>query len=113
MQDVSRMFGSLRSAEPWEASGGFYAGVIARASDQKTSAGLGAFFGLDLMFVRRLAFVCLLTLAVLGSYLITREAGYPGPGGSPEALMAQQSLPAFDSAPGQDNMLVTLTAYDH
>jgi hypothetical protein len=27
--------------------------------------------------------------------------------------MAQQDSPAFDSAPAPDNMLVTLTSYDH
>ena len=31
---------------------------------------------------------------------------------SPEAVMAQQNYPAFDSEHGQENMLVTLAAYD-
>jgi hypothetical protein len=53
-----------------------------------------------------------MTLAVLGSYLVTRETGYAG-GPSPEAVMAQQNSPAFDSASAPDNMLVTLTAYEH
>jgi len=57
-------------------------------------------------------FASLLTLAVLGSYLISRETAYPS-GPSPEAVMAQQELPAFDSAPAPDNMLVSLTAYEH
>jgi hypothetical protein len=68
--------------------------------------------GLDVAFGRRLVFACLLTLAVLGTYLISRETAYPA-GPSPETIMAQQESPAFDSAPAQDNMLVTLTAYDH
>jgi len=33
-------------------------------------------------------------------------------GPSPEAIMAQQESPAFDSAAAQDSMLVTLTAYE-
>jgi hypothetical protein len=54
----------------------------------------------------------LLTLAILGSYLVSRETRYPS-GLSPEAVMAQEGSPAFDSAPAQDNMLVTLTAYEY
>ena len=63
------------------------------------------------LFARRLVFASLLTLAVLGSYLVTREANYSA-GVSPEAVMAQQESPAFDTGPAQDNMLVTLTAYE-
>ena len=66
-------------------------------------------FGLDFAFGRRVAFASLVTLAILGSYLITREAQYPvGP--SPEAVLAQQNAPSFDSGPARDHMLVTLTA---
>jgi len=52
-----------------------------------------------------------MTLAILGGYLVTRESDSPV-GLSPEAVMAQQDMPAFDSAPAPDNMLVTLTAYE-
>jgi hypothetical protein len=33
-------------------------------------------------------------------------------GPSPDTIMAQQESPAFDSAPAQDGMLATLTAYE-
>jgi hypothetical protein len=33
-------------------------------------------------------------------------------GPSPETIMAQQESPSFESAPAQDGMLVTLTAYE-
>ena len=69
-------------------------------------------FGLDWAFGRRLVFASLLFLAVLGSYLVSRETRY-APEPSPEAVMAQQDSPAFGSAPGHDAMLVTLTAYEH
>jgi hypothetical protein len=72
---------------------------------------LANLLGLDLAFGRRLVFACLLTLAVLGSYLVSRETGSPA-GPSPEAIMAQQESPAFETAPAPDNMLVTLTTYD-
>ena len=54
----------------------------------------------------------MLTLALLGGFLVSRETGNPSLP-SPEAVMAQQNSPAFDSQPGADNMLVTLTDYEH
>jgi len=110
MRDVSEFFGALRSEEPIAPAPGFYARVAQQVAQQK--APVASLFGLDLAFGRRLVFASLLTLAVLGSYLVSRETAYPG-GPSPEAIMAQQESPAFDSAPAPDNMLVTLTAYDH
>ena len=67
-----------------------------------------SFFALDMAFGRRLAFSCLLTLAVLGSYLVTRETGEPAMQ-SPEMIMAQQDAPYFDSAQAHEAMLATLT----
>ena len=73
-----------------------------------TFAGL---FALDFAFGRRLVFASLLMLAILGGFIATREARY-AVGPSPDAIMAQQESPAFDSAAAPDNMLVTLTAYE-
>ncbi|HEY1241441.1 MAG TPA: zf-HC2 domain-containing protein [Bryobacteraceae bacterium] len=112
MQDVSQCFASLRTDEPVVSQPGFCARVLQQVQEQKAVPALANLFGLDLAFGRRLVFACLLMLAVLGSYLVTHETGYPA-GPSPEAIMAQQESPAFDSAPAPDNMLVTLTAYDH
>ena len=91
---------------------GFYAGSCEQVGERRAGALLRRLVRLDLAFGRRLVFASLLTLAVLGSYLVSRETGYPA-GPSPEAVMAQQNSPAFDTAPAQDNMLVTLTAYEH
>jgi anti-sigma factor RsiW len=111
MQDFSQLIGSLRTEEAVDVSPGFFAGVMQQAGLQRrplpSFAGL---FALDFAFGRRLVFASLVTLAILGSYLVSREAEYTGP--SPEAVMAQQESPAFDSAPAPDNMLVTLTAYE-
>lgn len=112
MQEVSEWFGSLRSEEPVVPAPGFYARVARQIEQQRAVPTLASLFGLDLAFGRRLVFASLLMLAVLGSYLVSRETAYPS-GPSPEAIMAQQESPAFDSAPAPDNMLVTLTAYDH
>ena len=70
-----------------------------------------SFFALDLAFGRRLVFTCLLTLAVLGSYLVTRETGEPAIQ-SPEMIMAQQDSPSFDSVQAHEAMLATLTSYE-
>lgn len=78
---------------------------------RRAAPSFASFFALDFAFGRRVAFASLLTLAIVGSYLITRETEFPG-GPSPEAVMAQQNSPSFDSAPARDNMLVTLTAYE-
>jgi len=112
MQEVSALFGSLQTEEAVVPTAGFYARVMQEAEQQAAEPTLANLFGLDLAFGRRLVFACLLTLAVLGTYLVSRETAYPA-GPSPETIMAQQESPAFDSAPAPDNMLVTLTSYDH
>ena len=112
MQEVSQWFGSLRAGEAAVPAPGFYARVAEQIEHQKAEPSVANLFGLDLAFGRRLVFACLLVLAVLGSYLVSRETAYPG-GPSPEAIMAQQESPAFDSGAAHDNMLLTLTAYDH
>ena len=112
MQDVSQLFVSLRPSETLDPSPGFYAGVMRQVSERRPVPSFAGLFGLDFAFGRRVVFASLLTLAVLGSYLVTREAEYPAGGPSPEAVMAQQNSPSFATAPGRDNMLVTLTAYE-
>ena len=90
---------------------GFSAGVMQHVSGLKPAPTFAGLFALDFAFGRRLVFASLMMLAILGGFLATREAQYPvGP--SPDAIMAQQESPAFDSAAAQDNMLVTLTAYE-
>jgi anti-sigma factor RsiW len=111
MRDISRLLVSLHPEESLEPAPGFYARVIRQVGERKAVPALAGFFALDLAFGRRLAFAALLTFAILGSYLVMREGEYSS-GLSPEAVMAQQNSPAFDSASAQDNMLVTLTTYE-
>jgi len=113
MQDVSRLFGSLRSEESFESSPAFLAGVMRQVAVGRVAVrSLPGFLGLDLAFGRRLVFASLMTLAVLGGYLVSHESDLSTSGVSPESLLAQQDSPAFSSGPAQDNMLATLTAYD-
>lgn len=112
MEDVSLLFEGLRGGDTVEPAPGFYARVMECVGERRPAPSLADVFAWNLAIGRRLAFACLLTLAVLGSYLIWRETGYAA-GLSPSAIMAQQDLPSFGSAPGRDAMLVTLTAYEH
>ena len=111
MREVAQCFGSLRCEETWEPVASFYAGVVGRVNQSKAVPGFSSLFTLDFAFGRRLVFASLLTLAVLGSYLVTRESEYTS-GPSPETVMAQQNSPTFDSGTAHDNMLVTMTAYE-
>ena len=111
MQEMSLMFGSLRSEEVFDPSPGFYAGIRRKVDEQAAVPAIPGFFGFDFAFGRRLVFASLLTLAALGSYLVSTEMQYQA-GPSPEAIMAEQESPNFDAAPASDNMLVTLTAYE-
>jgi hypothetical protein len=101
----------LRSEEVFDPSPSFYAGVVHEVGERRAVPTFSGLFAMDFAFGRRLVFASLLMLAVLGSYLISSEIAYQG-GPSPEAVMAQQDSPTFESAPARDNMLVTLTAYE-
>ena len=112
MQELANLFGTLRHepAEAWAAPG-FTAKVMAQVERSKPANGFAGLFALNLAFGRRLVFASLLMLAVAGGFLVTRESQYPV-GNSPEAILAQQNAPGF-AANAENNMLVTLTAYEH
>lgn len=112
MQGVSLLFGSFRTEEEFDAAPGFYVRVMQRAEISKPAPSFASFFALDAVFGRKLVFTCLLTLGALGGYLVSRESSYTA-GPSPEAIMAEQTQAAFDSAPAPESMLVTLTKYEH
>jgi len=104
MLDVSGLFESLRPAEEIAVPAGFYARIISQVSKPQVPS-FWSLFSLDASFGRRVVFASLLTLAIFGSFLVSRETGYaPGPS-SPEAVMAQQGT-------SRDSMLVTLTSYE-
>jgi anti-sigma factor RsiW len=111
MQEVAALFGSLRPDEAIEPSPGFAASLMRQVAGAKPRPTFASLFGMDFAFGRRLAFASLMTLAILGVFLATHEA-QSSVGPSPDAIMAQQEAPAFDSAAAPDNMLVTLTAYE-
>jgi anti-sigma factor RsiW len=112
MQDVSVLFASLGTAQAFDPAPGFYARVMHRVEVAKPAPSFASLFALDAVFGRKLVFSCLLTLGILGGYLISSERSYMS-GPTPEAMMAEQTGLSFDSAPAPESMLVTLTNYEH
>ncbi len=111
MQDISLLFEGLKPPKEVVApSPGFYARVLRQVGTPAAVPSFWSLFSLDFAFGRRLALASLLSLAVLGGILVTRESEYPN---GPTAVMAEQNSPFFDSAPAQDSMLVTLASYEH
>jgi anti-sigma factor RsiW len=111
LQELLQCLAALRPEKTLEPAPGFYARVMERVGRQSAALTFSNLFNWQFAFGRRLAFAALVTFAVLGSYLIMHENASPS-GLSPEAVMAQQESPAFESGPAPDNMLVTLTAYE-
>ena len=104
MLEISGMFESLRPAEEVLPSAGFCARVMQQVSRSQVPS-FWSLFSLDAAFGRRVVFASLLTLAIFGSFLVSRETGYvPGPS-TPEAVMAEHNT-------NRDAMLVTLASYE-
>jgi anti-sigma factor RsiW len=120
MQSVSQLFGTLRASAAaaadgdgdWAPSSSFYAGVVQKVEARQSEQSFAGFFRLDFGFGRRLVLSSLLTLVLVGGWLVSREAGSAG-GLSPDAVLAQQDQPGFDTAPASHSMLATLTSYEH
>ena len=113
MQEISAFFSVLRQVETVQPPPGFVARVMDRVAAERVPA-FWSLFSLDPGFGRRVVFASLLTLAVLGSYLVSLETEYRPPHPSPEAVMA---IDHVNPAPGprmndRDMMLVTLTSYE-
>lgn len=106
MQELSSAFAALRAPEEITPRAGFYARVAERVEQQRPRS-FASLFWLDPVFGKRVAFASLMILAVLGSYLISRETDYSAGPTNPEAVMAQQA-PAQDP----DVMLATLASYE-
>ena len=106
MQELSSVLVALRSSEDLAPPLGFSARVSQRLEQQR-SRSFASLFWLDPIFGKRVAFASVMTLAVLGSYLITRETEYSAGPPNPEVIMAEH-------APTQDPdvMLATLASYE-
>jgi anti-sigma factor RsiW len=105
MQRASGLLASLKVAEPVEPPSGFVAQVMQDLA-VRPAPSFWSLFG-DFAFGRQVAFASLLTLAVLGTVLVSREASYEPAPTTPEAVMA-----ADTGSPNADQMLVTLANYE-
>lgn len=112
MQDVSTWFAELRPETALAPPPGFVSRVLVQVGERRAQS-FWSLLSLDPGFGRRVVFASLLTLAVLGSYLVSRETEYSSGPPSPEAVMAIGPRPVAPS-PGSDRelMLVTLTSYE-
>ena len=105
MLELSGALRAIREPEPAAVPSGFYARVAQRVEAQRPRS-FWSLFWLEPAFGRRVAFASLMTLAILGSYLISRETEYSTGPSNPAAIMAQQS-----TGEDPDNMLATLASY--
>jgi anti-sigma factor RsiW len=112
MRELSGMFSILQAGEPQAAAPGFYQRLSRRIESREPKPLFGIFLP-DPAFLRRVAFASLMLLAILGSYLVSREATYTQPR-RPEVMMAEHDPSmAHDADSERPAMLVTLAAYRH
>lgn len=112
MREISGWFVELRPAGELVPPPGFTARVMQRAAEQPAPS-LWSLLSVDPGFGRRVVFASLLTLAVLGSFLVSREVNYAPLPSNPEAVMAiDQHSAEQGSQNDRDAMLVTLTSYE-
>jgi len=105
MRQAAGLFESLKAAEPVEPPPGFAARLIEDLAGSPAPS-FWSIFG-DFAFGRQVAFASLLTMAVLGTVLVSREQSYQPAPPTPEAVMASDT-----GSPNADQMLVTLANYE-
>jgi hypothetical protein len=115
MQQVSLTLQSLHieETEAITPSLGFYAKVT-RTIEAEQKSPLWGLFAPDLQFFRKVAFASLMLMAVLGSYLVSRESDYTTSLGAEQASLTEHNstLP-HESPADRQHILVTLAAYEH
>jgi anti-sigma factor RsiW len=105
MREFAGLFALLKPAGEVEPPASFVVRVMQDAAIRPVPSLWNPFA--DFAFGRRVAFASLLTLAVLGTVLVTRETAYAPAPTTPEAVMANDQ-----GSPTADRMLVTLAAYE-
>ena len=107
MKEAAGLFASLKDseAEAQEPPPSFVARVMQQLPERPQVSFWSAFR--DFEFGRRVVFASLLTLAVLGTVLVSQEEGYAPEPPTPQAVMADGG-----AAPNTDQMLVTLSNYE-
>lgn len=95
-------------------SPGFYA-KVARKIEAEQKTPLWGLFAPDLQFFRKVAFASLMLLAVLGSYLVSRQYDYTAgvDQGVQASLTEHDSQTPHDSPADRQHIMVTLATYEH
>jgi anti-sigma factor RsiW len=105
MMELSGALRAIRDVDPVAPPLGFYAQVSQRIEAQRPRS-IWSLFWLEPAFGKRVAFASLMTLAILGTYLVSHETEYSAGPSSPEVIMAQQA-----TGENPDTMLATLASY--
>jgi len=92
---------------------GFYA-KVARSIEGEQKSPLWGIFAPDLQFFRKVAFAALMLLAVLGSYLVSRESDYANSAATEQATLTEHdSTVPHESPADRQHIAVTLAAFEH
>ncbi len=105
IEESTGLLRSLKLARAMDPPAGFVAQVMQTVTGSPAPSywsSLG-----DFAFGRRVVFASLLTLAVLGTVLVSREEAYAPNPTTPEAVMADAA-----GSPNADQMLATLASYE-
>jgi len=105
MRASSALLGMLKPATTAEPPPGFVAQVMQNVPAERVAPFWRWFT--DYGFARRVVFASLLTLAVLGTVLVSREQAYAPNPTTPQAVMADAS-----DSPNANQMLATLANYE-
>jgi predicted anti-sigma-YlaC factor YlaD len=111
--EFSGLLRELRAPEPVQPEPGFYYRLSLKIEAEQRPS-IWGIFSLDAAFGRRVAFASLMTLALVGSVLVTSESGFDATTfTSPEAVMASHDVSVpHESSTDRDRMLATLASYD-
>jgi anti-sigma factor RsiW len=105
MRESSILLAALKPDGPVDPPPSFVAQVMLSVAGQTARSYWNSFRAFA--FGRRVVFAALLTLAVLGTVLVSREQAYAPNPTTPEAVMADAA-----GSPNADQMLVTLANYE-
>ncbi len=113
MQSVSRLLSSMRQDDrEFSVPPGFYARLAGRIETAQAARSAWNPFSFRSAFGRRVALASLLTLGVVGSYLVVRDDSMQPSVSSPEAILASHDVSAaHDPVEDRPNMMVTLAGY--
>jgi len=115
MEQISVSLHSFRltEAEPVVPPLGFYS-KVARTIEGEQRSPVWGLFAPDLQFFRKVAFASLMLLAVLGSYLVSRESDYANSMATEQATLTEHNGTVPHESPAdRQHIAVTLAAFEH